>query len=182
MPEWVNLANLLTLLRVFLVPPVVYYILEGRYQVAGWLFGAAAFTDILDGLAARGLELKTPIGAYFDPIADKTLLSGVFLALAWAHIVPWWLVAVIFGRDLYILLGSILFLIFTPIRKFPPTVWGKMSTFVQIFTVVFWMARLAFSTPILVEISDAILWPCVAFTLWSGLHYTWVGIHLYRKY
>ena len=180
MPNWVNLANLFTLLRLLMSPLVVYFIMEGRYLLAGWLFGAAAFTDILDGLAARGLKLKTDVGAYFDPIADKTLLSSVFLALAWAHLVPRWVVWIIFGRDLYILLGSVLFLLFTDVRKFPPTVWGKMSTFVQICTAVFWMARLSFGTPALVEISSAILWPCVGFTLWSGLHYTWIGIHLSR--
>ena len=182
MPDWVNLANLLTLLRLLLVPVVVKLIVEGHYQAAGWVFGGAAFTDILDGLAARGLKLKTSTGAYFDPIADKILLSSVFLALAWARLLPWWIVAVILGRDLYILGGSILFLLFTPERKFPPTVWGKISTFVQICTVVLWMARLAFGTSVLVEISSAILWPCVGFTIWSGLHYTWVGIDLYRKY
>ncbi len=182
MPDWVNLANVLTLLRLALVPVVVHYIVDGRYLLAGWLFGAAAFTDILDGLAARGLEMKTPVGAYFDPIADKALLSGVYFALAWAHLVPWWLVAVIFGRDIYILAGSILFLLFTPVRKFPPSIWGKISTFVQICTAVFWMARIVYGTPLLVEISAAIIWPCLGFTLWSGLHYTWVGIHLYRKY
>jgi phosphatidylglycerophosphate synthase len=78
---WVNLPNLLTLLRLLMVPVVVYYIVAGRYLLAGWLFGAAAFTDILDGLAARGMAVSTQVGAYFDPIADKCLLSGVYLAL-----------------------------------------------------------------------------------------------------
>jgi cardiolipin synthase len=182
MPAWVNLPNLLTLLRLLLVPVVVYFIVVGRYTLAASLFGVAAFTDILDGLAARGLQVTTQVGAYLDPIADKCLLSGVYLALAWAHLVPWWLVAIIFGRDIYILAGVGIVMLFTPLRKFPPSVWGKVSTFVQIWTVVVWMAKTIFRTSVLVELSTAILWPCVAFTVWSGLDYTWKGIQAYRKY
>jgi cardiolipin synthase len=182
LPAWANVPNLLTLLRLLLVPVVVYYIVDGRYLLAGWLFGAAAFTDVLDGAAARAMGVRTQEGAYLDPIADKCLLSGVYLALAWAHIVPWWLVAVIFGRDIYILVGVGAFMLFTPVRRFPPSIWGKGSTFVQICTAVLCMARVIFQTRVLAEVSSAMLWPCVGFTIWSGFDYTWKGIHAYRKY
>jgi len=182
MPAWVNPPNLLTLLRLLLVPIIIHYIVDGRYLLAGWLFGAAAFTDILDGAVARGLNVSTQVGAYLDPIADKCLLSGVYLALAWAHLVPWWLVAIIFGRDVYILLAVGMFMLFTPVRRFPPSIWGKVSTFVQICTAVIWMARVIFGTRVLAELSTAILWPCVGFTVWSGLDYTWKGFLVYRKY
>jgi cardiolipin synthase (CMP-forming) len=181
-PAWVNLPNLLTLLRLLMVPLVVYYIVDGRYLLAGWLFGVAAFTDILDGAAARAMGVSTQAGAYLDPIADKCLLSGVYLALAWAHLVPRWLVVIIFGRDIYILAGAGIFMLFTPLRRFPPSIWGKVSTFVQICTAVTWMAHMIFGVPVLAELSSAMLWPCVGFTVWSGLDYTWKGIHAYRKY
>jgi len=179
---WVNLPNLLTLLRLLLVPVVIHFIVNGRYLLAGWLFGAAGITDILDGAAARWMGGTTPAGAYLDPIADKCLLSGAYLALAWAHVVPWWLVIVIFGRDVYILLGVGVFLLFTTARRFPPSVWGKVSTFVQICTAILAMARVIFGTRVLAELSAAMLWPCVGFTVWSGLDYTWKGIRVYRKY
>ena len=182
MPKWANLPNLLTLLRLAMVPWVVYEILEGHYLLAGWLFGGAAFTDILDGLAARGLGEATETGAYLDPIADKCLLSGVFLALAWVRLVPRWLVALIFGRDLYILAAVAVLMRFTRLRRFPPSVWGKVSTFVQIATAIAWFSRAIFGARVLDEISSAMLWPCVAFTVWSGLDYTWKGIHVFRKY
>ena len=182
MPAWVHLPNLLTLLRLLMVPVVVYFIVDGRYLLAGWLFGAAAFTDVLDGAAARALGVSTQVGAYLDPIADKCLLSGAFLALAWAHLVPWWLVAIIFGRDVYILIAVALFMLFTSIRGFPPSIWGKVSTFVQICTAVFWMARVIFGTRVLAEVSSAMLWPCVGFTVWSGIDYSWKGILALRKY
>src|SRR5947199_4277676 len=103
MPRWVNLPNSLTLLRVVLTPFIIKEIVDGRHMLALEVFALAAFTDVLDGAAARWLSVTTRTGAYFDPIADKLLLSGVFLALAAARIVPSWLVAIIFGRDLLIL-------------------------------------------------------------------------------
>ena len=102
MPRWLNAANLLTLLRLALTPFVIQAIVAGRHVLALALFSIAAFTDALDGAAARRFHLATAAGAYLDPIADKVLMSGVFLALAIGHIVPWWLVGWIFGaRHLY---------------------------------------------------------------------------------
>ena len=115
------------------------------------------------------------MGAYFDPIADKVLMSGVFLALALAKSVPWWFVGIVFGRDIYILLAVLIILMLSKKRDFPPSVWGKISTFVQIVTAVVVMAQIPG-----LEFSTAILWPCVAFTVWSGVHYTWRGVQVVR--
>ena len=180
MPRWVNVANLLTLLRLLLVPFIIVAILDGNHVRALLLFTCAAVTDVLDGLAARRFGLATRAGLYLDPIADKCLLSGVFLALASARLVPRWLVAVIFGRDLYILCAAGFLLWLTPVRSFPPSVWGKASTFVQIVTAVICMTRNVVELPVLDALSSVILWLCAAFTIWSGLHYTWRGVHLAR--
>jgi phosphatidylglycerophosphate synthase len=91
-------------------------------------------------------------------------------------------VGIIFGRDLYILAGVGLAMWLTPIRQFPPSVWGKVSTFVQIVTAVFWMAKAIFGGQVLGEVSTAMVWPCVAFTVWSGVDYTVKGILALRKY
>jgi len=173
MPPWINVPNAFTALRLGLVPFVVRAILDGRHELALALFVIAAVTDALDGAAARRFGLGTQAGAYLDPIADKCLMSGVFLALAAAGIVPWWLVAVILGRDLYILAGALAMLWLARARKFPPSVWGKLSTFVQIFTAGSWLVRDAFGTPFTEWVSTACLWPCAAVTVWSGAHYTW---------
>ena len=170
MPSSVNAANLLTLLRLALVPFVILAILDGRHTLALALFAGAAFTDVLDGAVARRFSLVTRAGAWLDPVADKCLLSGVFLALAAAGTVPWWLVGIIFGRDFYILAGAATVMLLTPVREFPPSIWGKVSTFVQIVTVVVWMAGN----------SSAMLWPCAAFTIWSGIHYTWRTLQVWR--
>ena len=182
MPPWANLPNLFTFLRLLLVPFIVRAILSGRHELALALFAIAAATDILDGAAARHLRLSTQAGAYFDPIADKFLLSGVFLALAAARIVPWWLVAIVMGRDLYILLGALTMRAAIGVKAFPPSVWGKASTFIQILTVTVWIARDAFPSHIFNAAASAIIWPCVAATIWSGLHYTWRGLQFSREH
>ncbi|HEV3200341.1 MAG TPA: CDP-alcohol phosphatidyltransferase family protein [Bryobacteraceae bacterium] len=182
MPRWFNLPNLLTLVRLVLVPFVIQAILEGRHFLALLLFAIAAVTDAMDGAAARYFALTTQAGAYLDPIADKCLLSGVFLAMAVARIVPWWFVAVVFGRDLYILIGAAAIWLMSPIREFPPSVWGKTSTFVQILTAVTWMARDVLELSALNLLSAVMLWLCMVFTLWSGIHYTWRGVQLARAH
>jgi cardiolipin synthase len=182
MPTWVNLPNLLTLSRLILTPFVIAAILGGRHGLALVLFSVAGFTDFLDGQAARRLKLGTQAGAYFDPIADKCLLSGVFLALAIAGIVPVWVVAVIFGRDLLILAGAGIVLLLTSVRRFPPSIWGKWSTFIQILTAVTWMARNAVEIPALDNIARLMLWPCLGLTIYSGLDYAWRGIRISRAH
>jgi cardiolipin synthase len=173
MTRWMNAANLLTLLRLVLVPFVILAILDGRHTLALALFAGAAFTDVLDGAVARRFRLATPAGAWLDPVADKCLLSGVFLALAAAGTVPWWLVGIIFGRDFYILAGAAIVMLLTPVRKFPPSIWGKVCTVIQAVTAAAWMAG---------NVGDArvLLWLCVAFTIWSGIHYTWRTIPVLR--
>lgn len=173
MPRWINVPNGFTALRLALVPFVVQAVLEGRHVLALALFAAAAATDVADGAAARRFGSVTPLGAYLDPIADKCLLCGVFLALAASRAAPWWLVGVIFGRDIYILLGAAAALCFTSLRRFPPSVWGKVATLVQVITVVSLMARDVLLTGWAERLSSAVQWPCAAFTVWSGVHYTW---------
>jgi cardiolipin synthase len=182
MPAWLNLPNLFTLSRLALTPFVIDAILDGRHVAALALFAIAGFTDFLDGASARRLGVSTQAGAYLDPIADKCLLSGVFLALAVAGIVPRWVVAIIFARDLLILSGVGVVLLFTTVRRFPPTVWGKWSTFIQILTAVVWMARNAAQVPVLNGLAWLMLWPCVGLTIYSGLDYTVRGIRISRAH
>ena len=182
MPRWLNLANLFTLLRLILVPYVIGAILAGRHGRALELFFVAALTDVLDGALARSYGLATQVGAYLDPIADKCLLSGIFLALGATGSVPWWFVAVVLGRDMYILLAVVAVMALTKVRKFPPSFWGKLTTFVQIATAVAWMVTNLWPVPFLHAISSVMLWICAAFTVWSGVHYTLRGAQMLRAH
>lgn len=178
MPAWLNLPNLLTVARLVLTPFVILAIVEGRHSAALLLFGIAGFTDLLDGNIARAFKMTTQVGAYLDPIADKCLLSGVFLALSVAKIVPTWIVAIIFARDVLILAGVGMVLLLTKVRRFPPSVWGKSSTVAQILTAVVWMTRNALQVPALDSLAWLLLWPCVGLTIYSGLDYTVRGIRI----
>jgi cardiolipin synthase len=182
MPRWLNVPNCITLLRLALVPFVIGAILDGRGLRALELFALAAVTDVLDGAAARRMRLATQTGAYLDPIADKCLLSGVFLALAAVRSVPWWFVTVVFGRDLYILAAAGIMMAATSVRTFRPSVWGKACTFAQICAAVVWMAKDVLGKASLAGLAALMLWVSAAFTVWSGVHYTWRGIQILRAH
>jgi cardiolipin synthase len=175
-----SLPNLLTLARLLLAPFVFAAIIGGRHTSALLLFACAALTDGLDGLLARRFGQVTSIGGYLDPIADKFLLSGVYLALAIAGSVPWWLVIVIFGRDIFLLASSGFALLFTDFRRFQPSVWGKVSTLIQIVCAMTWMLQNAVISPQIHSVAQALLWPTAAATLWSGLHYGWRGFRFLK--
>jgi len=137
---WTAIPNLLTILRIVLTPFILIELSRGRYMAAGWMFGAAAFTDILDGGLARRFGAQSETGQYLDPVADKLLLSCVYVGLALGGAVPVWIVVVIFARDVWILLLSGVALRFTQFRDLQPSLWGKASTFAQIMAAVAVMA------------------------------------------
>lgn len=180
MQRWLSPPNLVTLLRLALVPLILRAIVNGQHAWALGIFALAAFTDLLDGGLARQFQWSTSLGAYLDPIADKTLLSGLYLTLAFTGDIPWWFVGVIFGRDLLILAAVGLALLLTRLRGFPPSVWGKASTFFQIATAVAWMTRNATQSPLAERVALALIWPTAAMTIWSGIHYAWRGFRMVR--
>ena len=179
MPRFANPANLATMLRLAVSPYIGELILSGQHVAALMLFLVAGFTDLLDGELARRFGWGTAAGAYLDPIADKVLLSTAYISLALGRHVPWWFVGVIFGRDVLILLGAGAALAFTSMRKFPPSVWCKISTFTQITAATAFMVRNAHPTPLLAASARALVWPATAATVWSGLHYAWRGIRAF---
>jgi cardiolipin synthase len=177
-----GVPNLLTMARLLLAPFIFAAIVNGRHTLALALFACAALTDGLDGLLARRFGQITHVGAYLDPIADKVLLSGVYLSLAVAGSVPWWFVMVIFGRDLFLLASSGIALLFTGYRQFRPSVWGKASTLVQIACALAWMAQNAVNSPAVHALAAGLIWPTAALTVWSALHYSWRGFRVVRAH
>jgi cardiolipin synthase len=166
--------NVLTLLRICLAPFLVAAILEGHYVLSFVLFIAAGLTDALDGTLARVLKQRSTFGAYLDPVADKLLLSTLFLVLLYKGLMPVTVTVLVFGRDVGILLVSALLYAAAGRRDFNPSLWGKANTLAQIAAVAavllyqlthaYWVA--AFRTVAL----DATM----ALTVISGLHYAWV--------
>ncbi len=172
-----NLPNLFTLARLVLAPFVAADILHQRYSRAIVFFFLAGLSDVIDGFLARRLQASTPAGAYFDPIADKILLSVIYVSLGIVGAIPWWMVAVVFGRDVLILAMAAYGLLFTTLRKFPPSVWGKVSTFFQIAAALVVLgARAGIAAPVTLA-----LCLMVVCTIVSGLHYIWRAVLLLRQ-
>jgi cardiolipin synthase len=128
--------NLLTLLRLFIIPFLVIEILDGHFGVAFALFMLAGISDGFDGLLARWLKQQTTLGLYLDPIADKLLLSTLFLVLTHVGFMPRYVTVLVFSRDLGILLISTLLFATNTLRDFRPSFFGKVNTVVQIVTLV----------------------------------------------
>jgi cardiolipin synthase len=170
-----NIPNLLTWVRLVLAPLAVIAILRGQGELAVGLVATAALTDGLDGALARRWGAASRLGAYLDPLADKALLSGVFLALAATGAAPWWLVAIIFGRDILLLAGTAVVYVTRGQRQFPPTVWGKLSTLLQILSVVAWLLHSVMKAPAVGIAAEVLIWPTALATVWSGVHYFWRG-------
>jgi len=175
-PAWITLPNLVTLARVAMTPFVLIYLARGDYMTGGWLFGAAAATDILDGWLARRFAGTSKAGQYFDPVADKLLLSSIYIGLSLGGAVPVLVVAVIFARDLWILLLSVVALRFTKFRNLQPSMWGKASTFAQIMAVVAITAARAYANADFARVGRALLWLVVALAVFTGADYTWRGV------
>lgn len=127
-----NLANLITVGRLLMVIPLIWLIATERLHAAFWLLLAAGISDALDGYIAKRFNARTELGAYLDPIADKTLLDGIYVALALAGWLPLWLAALVVGRDVLIVLGVVLIQRRDPVFRAKPLLIGKVNTFAQL--------------------------------------------------
>ena len=128
--------NQLTLFRLCLVPFLLLAVLEGRFRVAFGLLVVAGISDGLDGLLARWLRQRTRLGQYLDPVADKLLLSSLFLTLHHVGLVSRRVTLLVFARDLGILIVGALLFAALGLRNFRPSIFGKANTLVQIVAVV----------------------------------------------
>jgi cardiolipin synthase len=128
----VNLANLVTVSRLVMMVPLVWLIGVGHTQAAFWLFVAAGVSDVVDGFIAKNFNARTELGAYLDPLADKVLLNGIYIALGFSGSLPGWLVLLVVGRDLLIIVGVVLIQRRDPLFRATPLLIGKLNTFAQI--------------------------------------------------
>ena len=121
------------------------------------------------------------MGLYLDPIADKLLLSSIYIGLMLGHTLPVWVVVVVFGRDLWILLLSGAALRFTKYRNVQPSAWGKASTFAQVMTAVGLMAARAYRRPVFGHIADGLILAVVALAVVSAADYTARGVRFWLR-
>ena len=131
-----TVPNQLTFLRLAFLPFFIIAIEYEHYAVALGILVVAGASDALDGLLARELNQKTSLGAYLDPIADKLLLSSSYFVLALKAKIGWWLAILVLGRDVLILAACVVILLTVGYRAFPPSIWGKATTFFEILLIV----------------------------------------------
>lgn len=172
------IPNLITLARLFLTPYIVLAILNREYPQALAALLVAGLTDAADGLLARRFQWTSDVGAVLDPIADKILLVTIYIALGLTNEIPVWLMVVVFSRDLLIALGSAAAVLFTRLRDFRPSVWGKISTALQIATAVLVLAGNAISELHSASLLTILFRLTAMAAVWSCIHYYWRGIRV----
>ncbi len=171
--EFWTTPNQLTLMRLFFIPFINICVVEHRYRWALVLVIIAGFSDGLDGLAARLLHQKTKLGEYLDPIADKLLLSSLFLVLSSSGIIAWRYTVMVFSRDLGILVISAL-LYTVGLRDFRPGIFGKINTACQIAAVFFALLAKVCADEWVWMTRQVLLYGVFAFTLVSAVHYVYL--------
>jgi len=140
----VTVPNLITILRLLLVPGVVLAMLQARWEWAFAGFLVAGVSDGVDGFIARQFNQRSQLGAYLDPIADKTLLVSVFVVLGYIGELPLWLVIAAVSRDGLIVCAVLLSTIIGNPVEMKPLLVSKVNTAVQILLACIVLAELAF--------------------------------------
>lgn len=171
----VNLANTVTIGRLVTVVPVVWLIATERLQVAFWLVLAAGFSDVIDGYIAKRFDSRTELGAYLDPLADKVLLNGIYLAMATIGWLPAWLAMLVIGRDVLIIVGVILIQRRNPVFRARPLLIGKVNTFAQILLAAAALAHAARFVD-LAELVPSLIAMAALTTIGSGVGYAAQGV------
>lgn len=171
-----TIPNLLSIFRMGLVPLFIIALVGDHPVRALAIFLAAGITDGLDGFIARFYQQQSHLGSYLDPIADKLLLTSAYVMLAippaaGGLAIPVWVSILVIARDVLIVVVALILYLALDIGHFPPAMIGKVTTVVQVVTVILVMlARTTawFELPALVAI-----WLTATFTVASGVFYVW---------
>ena len=167
-----HLPNLITALRIVLVVPLAWFLLQHDFDIALLLIFIAGASDALDGFLAKHYGWTSTLGSVLDPLADKLLLVVTFLSLGYLALVPAWLVVAVLARDIIIVTGGIAYYI--SIRHFDmaPTLVSKLNTLMQLVLVFGIILAQVFDFPRMWMIEIG-WWIVLATTLLSGMDYVW---------
>ena len=165
-----TIPNIISMIRLAMVPYIVWTLLDGRTMLAFILFVVVGISDGVDGFIARKFNQRTELGAYLDPLADKTLLVSMFVMLGYLGNIPLWLVIIVITRDVLILAGvMVAFVLGNPIEIKPLFV-SKANTAVQIVLVALALAMPAFGLD-LGMVQTGVVWVCAILTIASAFAY-----------
>ncbi len=169
-----HVPNLISLARLAAVPAVIWCVLAGENVAAFWIFLIAGLSDAVDGLIAKRLNVTSQFGAWLDPLADKALLVGTYVALTLRDALPMWLTILVVFRDVFIIGGALTVQALTQRFHVEPLMISKLNTALQIGLIVAVMAERAYFPlpPHLVVWGAAVV---AATTVLSGAAYaiTW---------
>ena len=167
-----TVPNQITFLRLCFLPFLLIFMSYEKYKWALLILVIAGFSDGVDGLIARKFNQHSSLGAYLDPIVDKLLLSSSFIVLAFEKQLAWWLTILVLSRDVLILTVAVVIILASGYRPFPPSIYGKFTTFSQIvlvFAVVLGAAYPAFHLELL---NRFLIYFVSALCVISGVHYS----------
>lgn len=164
-----TIPNLITTLRIILVPIFIIYLINERFLAALTVFILAGLSDGADGIVARLLNQKSKLGSYLDPLADKFLLIAAFVVLAARDVIPAWLTVTVITRDVLILLGVLILFLNRQDFMIRPSILSKITTCLQLGTVFLVLAKNHIQ--LFSSIIPAVYIVTGVFTIASGLHY-----------
>ncbi len=168
-----HIPNFLTLLRLVVIAPLIWALVEGRFALAFWLFIAAGISDGVDGYLARRYHWQSRFGSIADPVVDKLLLMTMFILLATMDALPWWLIIVVVARDLIIVSGAFAYHYAIGQYSFKPSWVSKVNTVLQIFLIVCVLFQLSYHDLPSLLIS-VLIYGVFATTSISLISYIWV--------
>jgi cardiolipin synthase len=159
-------------MRIALVAPILLLILNENFVWALVLFAVAGFSDGVDGYLAKRFDWQTRLGALLDPVADKLLVAGTFITLAYTQDIPVWLAATVILRDVVIVAGATAYnFLIRPVEGEPTRV-SKLNTALEFLLLLFVLSRAGFGWPD--QISITVLGAAVLVTVViSGVDYVW---------
>lgn len=175
-PVAFSLPNLLSLLRMGLVPLFIIAITRGAALEALLLFALAGVTDAFDGFIARFWNQRTALGAYLDPAADKLLLTSAYVTLTIEAFnplltIPLWVTILVIARDVLIVVAVFSLSMAVGIKSFPPALISKLTTAMQVVAVVLVLIHLVWPGEPLYSVALGAIYLVAALTVASGLNY-----------
>jgi cardiolipin synthase (CMP-forming) len=179
-----TLANILTMSRIAMLVPFLYWIKEGHFGLAVIIFFIAGITDFFDGFVARRFNQQSAFGRFLDPAADKLLTTASYVVMALPRAgydpLPLWMAIAVVGRDVLILLGSLTVYLTTHYKGFKPTTLGKVNTFLEI-GLIFWFVMFQLEAMKFLKVLLPLMYGIVITSvIASGIEYIWMGIRLLR--
>jgi cardiolipin synthase len=175
-----HIPNALTIARILFTPFIGLALARNQLRAAVIMLFVAGISDGFDGYLARRFQWSSRLGSLLDPIADKFMMATAFVGLGLNQSLPWWLVWLVLGRDLMILSFAAFAFLFTKIRALPPSIYGKISTMLQMLLAGDVVLNGAWPGALPFFLQGILFWATAAATSISGLHYVYTSVALLR--